>query len=104
MIIEKYFVKIVSYVDSDDVYNVTATVIDTPIIKKIRIKNAVIESDGLIEVLSVFGTQWHECSDIDRPAFNRFDLAISAYLDSIKNSCNPLNLMSHMLDQGFLSH
>lgn len=98
---EKPVASIVSHVDNDDVYNITAKVVDTNIIKKIRIKNATIDSDGPIEILSVFGTQWHECPDKDRLAFERFDRAISAYLIEVTQSCHPLDLMRHMVDKGF---
>lgn len=100
-ITEKPYASIVSHVDNDDVYNITAKVIDTNIIKKIRIKNATIDSDGPIEILSIFGTQWHECPDKDRLSFERFDRAISAYLIEVTKHCHPLDLMRHMVDKGF---
>lgn len=99
--VEKYFVDIRSYVNNDSVYIITATVVDTNIIKRISIKNAIIDSDGPIEVISVFGTQWHECPDKDRLAFEQFDLAISSYLIEVTKSCHPLDLMRHMVDKGF---
>lgn len=98
---KKSFANIVSHVDNDSVYNITATVVDTNIIKKIRIKNAIIDSEGPIEILSVFGTQWHECPDEDRLAFEQFDRAISAYLIEVTKYCHPLDLMRHMVDKGF---
>lgn len=99
--VEKYFVDIRSYVNNDSVYIITATVVDTNIIKRISIKNAIIDSDGPIEIISVFGTQWHECPDKDRLAFEQFDRAISAYLIEVTKSCHPLDLMRHMVDKGF---
>lgn len=98
---EKHFVNIVSHVDNDSIYIITATVVDTNIIKRISIRNATIDSDGPIEIISVFGTQWHECPDKDRLAFEQFDLAISAYLISVTQFCHPLDLMRHMIDKGF---
>lgn len=98
---KKSFANIVSHVDNDSVYNITATVVDTNIIKKIRIKNAIIDSEGPIEILSIFGTQWHECHDNDRLAFEQFDRAISAYLIEVTKYCHPLDLMRHLADKGF---
>ena len=100
-ITEKSFASIVSNVDNDDVYNITVKVIDTNIIKKIRIKNATIDTGGPIEILSIFGTQWHECHDKDRLAFEQFDRAISAYLIEVTKYCHPLDLMRHLCDKGF---
>ena len=98
---EKPVATILSTVDNNSIFTVTAKVVNTNIVKQIRIKNATIESDGPIEILTVFGTQWHECPDKDRLAFECFDRAISAYLTDVTQSCHPLDLMRHMVDKGF---
>lgn len=92
---------IVSMVDNNAIFTVTTKVVNTNIVKQIRIKNAIIDSDGPIEILTVFGTQWHECPDKDRLVFERFDRAISAYLIDVTQQCHPLDLMRHMTDKGF---
>lgn len=93
--------KIMAFVDNEDVFTVEASVNDTNIIKKIRIKNATPDSDGTVVVLSVFGTQPHECPKKDIQLLNSFDLAISNYLMGLSKSSHPLSLMRYMVDNGF---
>lgn len=100
-ITKKPIVSIVSHIDNNDIYHITAKVVDTDIIKKISIKYAIIDSDSKIEITSVFGTQFHECTDKDKLVFEQFDLAISAYLTGISDDCDSRSLAKHMVNKGF---